>query len=296
MVIQHHQVLAFINDNLSTDVDVIPPVFQNLYEAQLLDADCQKIMDGLAAHIPKVVLRYALHHNVLVSKASGWCRPFIPRSYVPQPLREFYESPVVGGHLGFSIMFAKLSSRYYWPRMKQDIVKFIETCGSCISLRRDYHRTYGLIGHLDIPDVPLTFFALDIMGPLLLTAHKTQYINSAVCLLSRYLECAALSSITASDVADFVERRIYLRFGTPSLLLTNNGTNFVSQLFTRHASLFRVPLRTIAPYNSRGNGIVESSHLNIASMLKHYVQEKHSLWDLYLPAVTFATTQASMGL
>jgi hypothetical protein len=50
------------------------------------------------------------------------------------------------------------------------------------------------------------------------------------------------------------------------------------------------------PYAHRSNGLVERANRTIQECLSHYVNEKHSNWDKYLPAVTFAintTTQAT---
>ena len=37
----------------------------------------------------------------------------------------------LGGHVGFRKMYSILKTRFYWPRMRQDVDTFIRECGVC---------------------------------------------------------------------------------------------------------------------------------------------------------------------
>ena len=60
---------------------------------------------------------------------------YLDRIYVPRPLRkpilvEYYDIGITG-HFGVNKTFASLSKLYYWPRMFNDVKRFIATCDIC---------------------------------------------------------------------------------------------------------------------------------------------------------------------
>ena len=42
-----------------------------------------------------------------------------------------YIATIQGGHLGMDKTMEKISSRYYWPNIKEDVASFIHTCEKC---------------------------------------------------------------------------------------------------------------------------------------------------------------------
>ena len=47
-----------------------------------------------------------------------------------QILYEFHDSPL-GGHRGMSKTYRAISSRYTWPKMRQEIEEYVRQCKSC---------------------------------------------------------------------------------------------------------------------------------------------------------------------
>jgi len=45
-------------------------------------------------------------------------------------LTEFHTSKV-GGHVGITRTLKRISAQFYWPKMKEDIQKFIQECVIC---------------------------------------------------------------------------------------------------------------------------------------------------------------------
>ena len=42
-----------------------------------------------------------------------------------------YIATIQGGHLGINKTTEKISSRYYWPNIKEDVTSFTHTCEKC---------------------------------------------------------------------------------------------------------------------------------------------------------------------
>ena len=48
-----------------------------------------------------------------------------------------YIATIQGGHLCINNTTEKISSRYYWPNIKEDITSFIHTCEKCQQVHTD---------------------------------------------------------------------------------------------------------------------------------------------------------------
>ena len=72
---------------------------------------------------------------------------------------------------------------------------------------------------------------MDIYGPLPLTDDGFMYIIVFTEYHSRWVEVIALKNITAVSVARVFVDSIVLRFGTPDILISDQGSDFTSNLF-----------------------------------------------------------------
>ena len=74
----------------------------------------------------------------------------------------------------------------------------------------------------------------------------------------------------------------------PLKVITDNGPECANQLMTELAYLLGMKQTKISPYNSKANGKVENIHKTVKTMLRAYMKEFKTNWDLLLPLVEFA--------
>ena len=90
----------------------------------------------------------------------------------------------------------------------------------------------------------------------------------------------------------------FSRVGVPEEILTDQGTNFTSQLLSEVYRLLDIkPIRT-TPYHHQTDGLVERFNGTLKAMLKKTVSEEGKDWDHLLPYLLFAyreVPQASTG-
>lgn len=98
----------------------------------------------------------------------------------------------------------------------------------------------------------------------------------------------AIPDQTAKTVAKCFLREIILRRGSPSQLLTDQGTNFTSQLLSEVCKLCNVKKIQTSPYHPQGDGLIERFNRTLATMLSMYVNTRHNDWDLILLFCMFA--------
>ncbi|KAH9088485.1 hypothetical protein LEN26_019472 [Aphanomyces euteiches] len=85
---------------------------------------------------------------------------------------------------------------------------------------------------------------------------------------------------------------VLCRFGIPDKLLSDRGSNFVSELATTMYTTLGIHKLASAPYHPQGQGLVERFNHTIVQMMKIYVNDHHTDWDTYLPRLLFASRTA----
>lgn len=64
----------------------------------------------------------------------------------------------LGGHSGQTACLQRLKLVFYWPKMKQDVVDWIQKCEVCQRNKVEHIASPGLLQPLEIPNVPWKHF------------------------------------------------------------------------------------------------------------------------------------------
>ncbi|GJT30471.1 putative reverse transcriptase domain-containing protein [Tanacetum coccineum] len=54
-------------------------------------------------------------------------------------------------HPGADKMYYDLRDRYWWPGMKKDISEYVSKCLTCLKVKAEHQRSFGLLQQPDIP-------------------------------------------------------------------------------------------------------------------------------------------------
>ena len=213
----------------------------------------------------------------------------------PTVLRLAHNIPLAG-HLGRKKTSDRIMQRFYWPGMFRDIEDHCRTCPECqkSSTRRP---AKAPLLPLPIMEEPFHRIAMDIVGLLPWSSSGKRYILVICDYANRYPEVIALRTIDAGTVAQEL-LGFFARVGIPTEILTDQGTNFTSQLLTEVYRLLGIkPIRT-TPYHPQTDGLVECFNSMLKSMLRKAVDEEGKDWDCLLPYLLFTyreVPQASTG-
>jgi hypothetical protein len=154
------------------------------------------------------------------------------------------------------------------------------------------------LGSMPKIDVPFKRIAIDLVGPIVpCSERKHRYILTVVDYATRYPEAVALTNIDTITVAEALVD-IYSRMGVPEEVLSDNGTQFVSNIMKEVSRLLSIHQIQSSPYHPICNGLVEKMNDTLKTILKKMCSECPKQWDRYLPAVLFAyrsTVQESLG-
>jgi transposase InsO family protein len=79
-------------------------------------------------------------------------------------------------------------------------------------------------------------------------------------------------------VVDFLFNDIFTRFLIPQEIVTDQGTQFTSNLVKYVTEQYQIKHRKSSPYHPKANGQVESTNKVIESILTKTVQLHHKDW------------------
>ena len=124
-----------------------------------------------------------------------------------------------------------------------------------------------------------------------MTPRGNQYVLLIEDYFTKWVEAFPLERTAAPSVAQCVLNGWIARFGCPYTILSDQGSEFRSKLFTYLTNALQIrKLRTTA-YHPRTDGMVERSNRTLIDVLSKFA-EKVPDWDLRLPLVMFAIRTA----
>ena len=196
-----------------------------------------------------------------------------------------HEIPLAG-HMGRTKTSQRILRRFYWPTLFKDVAEFCRGCEQCQKSTKRGVQKAPLVP-LPIITEPFQKIAMDIVGPLPRSRSGNRYVLVICDYATRYPEAIALRSIDAEHVAEELIK-VFSRVGVPQEILTDQGSNFTSQLLTELYRLLHVhPIRT-SPYHPQTDGLVERFNQTLKTMLRKTATSDGKDWDKLLPYVLFA--------
>ena len=140
---------------------------------------------------------------------------------------------------------------------------------------------------MPLVDQPFQRVGIDIVGPLLKSAGEHSHILVIIDYATRYSEAIPLRSTTAKVLAREL-MHVFSWLGFPKEVLTDQGTNFMSQTFKDMWRLLEVKPVHISVYHPQMNGLVERFNKTLKSILRKLVMEKPRRWYLLAAPLMFA--------
>lgn len=105
--------------------------------------------------------------------------------------------------------------------------------------------------------------------------------------LTKYPYAEPIPNHEALTITDKLLVKFMTLFGIPVSILSDQGSDFCSEVIKELNRLFKLKLIFSSPYHSQTNGALERSHQTLKEYLKHYVNESQTNWDEYIPLAMF---------
>ncbi|KAE8905940.1 hypothetical protein PF006_g10126 [Phytophthora fragariae] len=210
--------------------------------------------------------------------------PVIPLPFI-ETILHYCHSDVFAAHVGQSKTMEKVRKHAYWHGWKKDVIEYVRSCTVCGSGKGYRPWRNGRMQRMPVQELsgPFSLLVVDAIGPLVSTPRGHKYILVFADYFTRWVE--ALDTLTFVRV---MVDEVLCRHGVPERLLSDRGTKFISELSKSFYETLGIKKLFGAAYHPQTRGLVERFNGTLIGMLRMFVSEAQSDWDLYLPRVLFA--------
>lgn len=139
---------------------------------------------------------------------------------------------------------------------------------------------------------PFERIGIDCLGPLPQTYDGNRFIVVITDYFTKYVEAFSVPDIKAETIANILVECIVCRHGAPKVLMSDRGTNFLSEIIQNVCERLGITKATSTAYHPQTQGLVERWNRTVENMLKMYTSANQRDWDRFLPFAVFAYNTA----
>lgn len=201
----------------------------------------------------------------------------VPKNKRGEILKRYHDD-TTAGHLGIYKTFSRIARLFYWPGMKSDIARYVRRCRTCLRTKPEQKRPAGFMGKPLVASRCWEVVSTDLCGPFPRSSHGNQFILVVTDTFSKFSLFFALRKATATAVTRIIKEQVFMVFGVPRHLKTDNGVQFRSREFFNLCSSFGVKIIFNPNYSPQCNP-TERVNRVLKGMLSAYVHDNQRKWD-----------------
>ena len=296
----HPEIAPTVNETfVSKALETVFPPLEELSRAQQSDPEIAPVYNYVADNkvgpAPQnVYTRYLpylrMHQGVLFLRdelSDGMITTdavVIPTSLREQVIRAIHSDPTMA-HPGQFATYLAVASRAFWPHMRKQISKYCSDCGPCKKTRHQTRTHAGQLRtqmFLEKGDA----WGVDLVGPLQ-ECDQQKYILHACCWTTGWNVTDTLPDKTALTVARSLLQKVFLVYGFPKRLFSDQGKEFINSILKEVTTSLKVKQCFTAAYSPQGNARTENRHRYYNQILRILVNELGYDWVNSLPFATW---------
>jgi len=234
----------------------------------------------------EILMRYVGPRNKPWEAEEQYWRIWLPQSLVQRALIIFHDSNT-SGHLGIRKTYLRMEIRFFWDRMRADIINYIKKCPRCQEIKSKIIPIVPASSYN--PDKPWDLVFVDLMGPYPKSSKQNCFLLVVICGFSKYVELFALRTATTQKVVDCLWE-VCCRWGVFRTLVSDNGTQFTSNLYQKWCENLDIRTFHISAYHAQANSC-ERMNRSVKTCIMSYISKCRD-WDKNLNEIAFAIRTA----
>jgi len=168
---------------------------------------------------------WKIRDELLYRKGMLW----VPEELVQKILESEYDTRVAG-HMGQDKMIELIRRNFWWPKMNERIIDFVQSYPECQQNKTSRHQPYGLSSPLELPSTPWQSIAMDIIMelPLLEGYEQLWVIIDGFTKMVHFVPLKKEGK-TAADLAVIFAREVWKYHGLPTDIVSDWDLWFTSE-------------------------------------------------------------------
>lgn len=231
------------------------------------DNELQSVREALSSNKwPKELRPFEAQRNYLFSRGSLLFKN--ERVVLPKVLRTKAITSAHGGHVGEMATKRIMRQYFWWPKMSNEIARFIKNCEICILLSR--RNPPVPLTSRESPDGPWEILQIDFLS---VSQFGTGEFLVVIDTFSRYLAVVEMKAMDAENTNSAL-CEVFHTWGMPLVIQSDNGPPFQSATFCKFWEEKGVSTRKAIPLSPQSNGAVERQNQGIIKALSVAKLEK----------------------
>ena len=169
-------------------------------------------------NLENLVFKDALwwHHNaIVVPKVDSLCKDILMECH-----DAFYSE-----HIGITKTLKQVETRFWWPSLRDDVKKYVNSCDVCQRSKASTTKIAGLLQPLEIPEKKWECVSLDFITGLTPTRQGHDAILVCVDKLSKMAHfIATVTTVTAEGTSRLFIDVVFKHHGLPEKLISDQDT------------------------------------------------------------------------
>ena len=216
----------------------------------------------------------------------------IRRPIIPEELREqaFYYSHAhpASGHFGKIGTSTRAAQKFWWPGMGSDINRLVSRCEQCLAKLRKTNAKDCTHQPVQSSMRPGQKLNIDLVGPLPIAgAGRYKYIMTLQDSFTRYVAAVPIRNKEAVTCVEAMMEKWISAFGCPEEVHSDQGREFVNQLWGDLCRRLEIKKTTTPPYSPQSNS-VERFHRTLNALFRVYLDRDDPEWVHCLPMAILA--------
>lgn len=259
-----------------------------LHSVQMSDLKIQlikNILETKSSHMKEYQNDYTLRNGRLYRRVGNNLRWVVPNGARWRICQLCHDE---SGHFAFDKTFDKVKSEYWFPKMRRFIRKYVSACLNCAYNKKPPGRETGYLHPIPKPKEIFHTIHIDHLGPFVRSKRGNIYILAIIDSFSKFILVKAVRN-TKSCSTIKVLKDIFALFGSPKVIISDQGTSFTSAEFKEFSKSVGSKQVLNAVATPRANGQIERYNRTILGSLasmNHDLNE--SDWDLNLPKLQWS--------
>ena len=217
------------------------------------------------------------------------CVPVSQRNFI---LREAHENPMESAHAGPERLWNSLSTRFYWKKMKRDVVRYCQTCDVCQKTKPSNFTKFGMLIPNPIPSRPYQSISMDFIVNL----PWSEGFNAIYVVVDRLTKHASfIPTTTGLDSEGFAHlfvKHIACRFGLPESIVTDRDPRWTTDFWLSIAKALQTKMSLSSSHHPQHDGQTEVVNRLLTIMMRAFIAGKKDQWALWIHLLEFAYNSA----
>lgn len=247
------------------------------------DGQAKKLLEELALVTPNS-RGYSLHQGIIRYKDRVWLGNN-PEAH--KAIMLSLHNSGVGGHSGFLGTYQRIKSLFAWPKMKEDIKKYVSQCSICQQAKNEHVRIPGLLNPLPVPTEAWSTISLDFIEGLPMSGGY-KCILVVIDKYTKYGHFIPLSHpYTALTVAQKFVDTIYRLHGLPNIIISDRDPIFTSKVWQELFRLTDTKMNMSSANHPQTDGQTEKLNQCLETYLRCAVHASPKKWAQWLPLAEY---------